>query len=138
MTRYHLAFGHPLRGVYVLKPRDHIAVPRNGGRRPPKPPFQLGDREGVTRQWREQQAKFASFVVANFVPWPTASSDSKPPGFLVLPDPEAPDLGPPDPADPNHVCWPPPAGAAPTGPPNQDPETLSMYIQVLQKAVRDG
>lgn len=123
---YELAWGHPLRGIHNLKARSKLLVPKCGGKRPPNPPAQLNPREQEPTRWMDQQRMYASFMISNFVPWPTAKTDSKPshdktdlPDFLPIDVNEI---------DEETDPWP-PASACVPGPPNLMPETFSLWLQ---------
>ena len=105
------AAGEPSRGrrphVRVLFHRDHqlhsswrwmararLRVPKVGGRKPPKPPPQLGPEEAVPRVWLKQQRIYAEFMVANFVPWFSGTPEEDEP-FLLQLEHNGPRPGPP-------------------------------------------
>ena len=60
---------HTLHGEYHQKLNSKVACIVHVGKPPPIEPRQLGLGEAVSAPWIEQRAKFASFMVANFVPW---------------------------------------------------------------------
>ena len=85
---------HELHRSWRWRARAKLRVPKVGGRKPPKPPPQLGPEQPVPRTWLKQQRRFAEFIVANFVPWHCGNEDEDEPFLLGL-EHDGPRPGPP-------------------------------------------